>query len=61
MSALATLKKALAKMGIKNKRFAAGWDNTSLELVLRDFLTLLALRESGSQDCTTESMENAVI
>lgn len=36
--ALAMLKKTPAKMGIKNKRLAAGWDNDFLELVLRDFL-----------------------
>ena len=36
--ALAMLKKAPAKMGIKNKRLKAGWDNTFLEVVLRDFL-----------------------
>lgn len=36
--ALAMLKKAPAKMGIKNKRLKAGWDNAFLELVLRDFL-----------------------
>ena len=36
--ALAMLKKAPAKMGVKNKRLKAGWDNAFLELVLRDFL-----------------------
>jgi predicted transposase YbfD/YdcC len=36
--ALAMLKKAPAKMGVKNKRLRAGWDNAFLELVLRDFL-----------------------
>jgi predicted transposase YbfD/YdcC len=36
--ALAMLKKAPAKMGIKNKRLKVGWDNAFLELVLRDFL-----------------------
>lgn len=36
--ALAMLKKAPAKMGIKNKRLTAGWDELFLELVLRDFL-----------------------
>ena len=36
--ALAMLKKAKAKMGIKNKRLQAGWDDTFLEHVLRDFL-----------------------
>jgi predicted transposase YbfD/YdcC len=36
--ALAMLKKAPAKMGIKNKRLKAGWDHTFLETVLRDFL-----------------------
>jgi predicted transposase YbfD/YdcC len=36
--ALAMLKKASAKMGIKNKRLKAGWDETFLEHVLRDFL-----------------------
>jgi len=36
--ALAMLKKAPAKMGIKNKRLKAGWDNTFLEAALRDFL-----------------------
>lgn len=34
----AMLKEAPAKMGIKNKRLKAGWDNTCLETVLRDFL-----------------------
>jgi len=36
--ALAMLKKAPAKMGIKNKRLKAGWDESFLEIVLRDFL-----------------------
>ncbi len=36
--ALAMLKKAPAKCGIKNKRLKAGWDNAFLELVLRDYL-----------------------
>jgi predicted transposase YbfD/YdcC len=36
--ALAMLKKADAKMGIKNKRLKAGWDTSFLEHVLRDFL-----------------------
>jgi len=36
--ALAMLKKAPAKMGVKNKRLKAGWDNSFLEVVLRDFL-----------------------
>lgn len=36
--ALAMLKKASAKIGIKNKRLKAGWDETFLEHVLRDFL-----------------------
>jgi len=36
--ALAMLKKANAKMGIKNKRLQAGWDEAFLEHVLRDFL-----------------------
>ena len=36
--ALAMLKKANAKIGIKNKRLKAGWDETFLEHVLRDFL-----------------------
>jgi len=36
--ALAMLKKATAKIGIKNKRLKAGWDETFLEHVLRDFL-----------------------
>ena len=36
--ALTMLKKAKAKMGIKNKRLQAGWDDTFLEHVLRDFL-----------------------
>jgi predicted transposase YbfD/YdcC len=36
--ALAMLKKATAKVGIKNKRLKAGWDETFLEHVLRDFL-----------------------
>ena len=36
--ALAMLKKAKAKMGIKNKRLKAGWDTSFLEHVLRDFL-----------------------
>ncbi len=36
--ALAMLKKATAKMGIKNKRLKAGWDEAFLEHVLRDSL-----------------------
>jgi predicted transposase YbfD/YdcC len=36
--ALAMLKKAKAKVGIKNKRLKAGWDDSFLEHVLRDFL-----------------------
>ena len=36
--ALAMLKKADAKMGIKNKRLRAGWEQAFLEHVLRDFL-----------------------
>jgi predicted transposase YbfD/YdcC len=36
--ALAMLKKARAKVGIKNRRLKAGWDNQFLEHVLRDFL-----------------------
>ena len=36
--ALAMLKKANAKVGIKNKRLKAGWDDDFLEHVLRDFL-----------------------
>ena len=36
--ALAMLKKAKANMGIKNKRLKAGWDDSFLEDVLRDFL-----------------------
>lgn len=36
--ALAMLKKATGKTGIKNKRLKAGWDNAFLEHVLRDFL-----------------------
>ena len=36
--ALAMLKKATAKIGIKNKRLKAGWDETFLEHVLCDFL-----------------------
>jgi predicted transposase YbfD/YdcC len=36
--ALAMLKKAKAKCGIRNKRLKAGWDDTFLEHVLRDFL-----------------------
>lgn len=36
--ALAMLKKAKAKIGIKNKRLKAGWDDSFLEHVLRDFL-----------------------
>lgn len=36
--ALAMLKKAPAKMGVKNKRLKAGWDDSFLEVVLRDFL-----------------------
>jgi predicted transposase YbfD/YdcC len=36
--ALAMLKKAKANIGIKNKRLKAGWDETFLEHVLRDFL-----------------------
>jgi len=35
---LAMLKKANAKIGIKNKRRKAGWDEVFLEHVLRDFL-----------------------
>ena len=37
--ALAMLKKAKANMGIKNKRLKAGWDDSFLEHVLRDFLS----------------------
>lgn len=37
--ALAMLKKATAPIGIKNKRLKAGWDETFLEHVLRDFLS----------------------
>jgi len=37
--ALAMLKKAKANMGIKNKRLKAGWDDSFLEDVLRDFLS----------------------
>jgi predicted transposase YbfD/YdcC len=36
--ALAMLKKAPAKMGVKNKRLQAGWNESFLEVVLRDFL-----------------------
>ena len=36
--ALAMLKKAKVKIGIKNKRLKAGWDETFLEHVLCDFL-----------------------
>ena len=36
--ALAMLKKAKANTGIKNKRLRAGWDETFLEHVLREFL-----------------------
>ena len=36
--ALAMLKKATAKVGIKNRRLKAGWDNEFLEHVLRDYL-----------------------
>ena len=36
--ALAMLKKSKAQMGIKNKRLQAGWDDTFLERILRDFL-----------------------
>ena len=36
--ALAMLKKAKAKCGIKNKRLTAGWDESFLEHVLRDYL-----------------------
>jgi predicted transposase YbfD/YdcC len=36
--ALAMLKKAPAKMGVKNTRLKAGWDNSFLETVLRDYL-----------------------
>ena len=36
--ALAMLKKANANTGIKNTRLRAGWDDTFLEHVLRDFL-----------------------
>ena len=36
--ALAMLKNAKDKMGIKNKRLQAGWDDDFLERVLRDFL-----------------------
>ena len=36
--ALAMLKKANEKVGIKNRRLKAGWDDTFLEHVLRDFL-----------------------
>jgi len=37
--ALAMLKKAEADMGIKNKRLKAGWDDSFLEDVLREFLS----------------------
>jgi predicted transposase YbfD/YdcC len=37
--ALAILKNARANMGIKNKRLKAGWDDSFLEDVLRDFLS----------------------
>jgi len=33
------LKKAEADMGIKNKRLKAGWDDSFLEDVLREFLS----------------------
>jgi len=36
--ALAMLKKSDAKIGIKNRRLKAGWDDSFLEHVLRDFL-----------------------
>lgn len=36
--ALAMLKKAKANIGIKNKRLKAGWDESFLEHVLRDYL-----------------------
>jgi len=36
--ALAMLKKAKAKIGIRNKPLKAGWDTSFLEHVLRDFL-----------------------
>jgi len=36
--ALGMLKKAQAKMGIKNKRLKAAWDEAFLKHVLRDFL-----------------------
>ena len=36
--ALAMLKKAKSKIGIKNRRLKAGWDHDFLEHVLRDFL-----------------------
>lgn len=36
--ALAMLKKAKAKCGVKNKRLKAGWDTAFLEHVLRDYL-----------------------
>ena len=36
--ALAMLKKVQGKIGIKNTRLNAAWDESFLELVLRDFL-----------------------
>jgi predicted transposase YbfD/YdcC len=36
--ALALLKKAEAKCGIKNKRLRAAWDNSFLEHILRDYI-----------------------
>ena len=36
--ALAMLKKSNEKVGIKNRRLKAGWDDNFLEHVLRDFL-----------------------